>query len=491
MRFTKTDFKKYLICPKCLWIEKNDTDKFTGGEITQFLGKLIRDGYEVEKYVQTLYPSGVYVPGNDGERVVQTKKMMGDKGTLFQATFATDEGLFVKTDMLRYDAGADAWDLYEVKSSSEIKTDLLHNHIKDITFQKIALERAGVKVGKSFIVHLNREYVREGELDLDKLFIFAEVSDMIEEERKGVEIDIAQALEFLVREEISMNGCDCLDRSHGQRCDCFSLFNPQVPVYSTAHIVRGAKLHELNDMGIFDPREIPIDFKLTAKQKELVELQRSGKPKIDYAKIKKVLGGLEFPLYFLDYETLMKPIPLLDGYHPNQQIVFQYSLHILGEDGEVRHAEYLADDLTHSTEGLVESLAKEIGEKGNVVVWHKPFERDRNKELAELHPEHKKFFQDINERIFDLKDIFAKYYLLPEFYGSASIKKVLPIMVPELSYKTLNVRDGTMAMSAWEEILGIEEGKKREELRSDLLAYCKLDTFAMLEIYRKVSEEIR
>lgn len=491
MRFTKTDFKKYLICPKCLWLEKKQPDKFIEREISDFLAKLIKDGYEVEKVAQGMFPEGINVPGNEEEKIVNTKKLMREKKTLFQATFYTDDKLFVKTDILKFDDGNNNWDLYEVKSSSEIKTDLKHNHIKDITFQKIALKRAGVSVGKSYIIHLNKEYVRRGELELDKLFVMCEVSEEIRTAQKETENEIKNALGLLSQDDIDLNGCDCLYKSYGQRCDCFSVFNPQVPEYSTAYILRGSKLAELNNLGIFDVKDIPDDFKLTPKQREIVELQRSGRPKIDKKNIEKALSKLQFPLYFLDYETLLRPIPILDGYKPNQQIVFQYSLHVLNESKKEEHFEYLADDLGNATSGLVKSLEENIGEHGNIIVWHEQFERDRNRELAELHPEYKKFFENLNERIFDLKNIFSKHYLLPEFYGSASIKTVLPIIVPELSYKDLSVQDGTMAMSAWEEMLDLAHGnKRREKIRNDLLEYCKMDTFAMLEIYKKVLDEI-
>jgi len=487
MNLSKTDFKKYLICPKCLWLEKKRPEEFKPAEITQFLKKLIKEGYEVEKYAQKMFPSGVFVSGTDKEKIEQTKKLIEKKETIFQATFLTTENLFVKVDILKFDEETGKWNLYEVKSSSSIKTDLMHNHIKDIAFQRAVLEKSGMDIGKSFLVHLNKEYIRDGELDLEKLFAFHNVTEAINDIEEETLREINEALSLLKKDEIDLNGCDCIYKSHGQRCDCFAQFNPQVPEYSTAHILRGAKLMELNDMRIFDVKNIPDDFKLTDAQREKVKLQKTGKPKIDKIKIDKILSELQFPLHFLDYETLLQPIPELNGYKPNQQIVFQYSLHVLHEDGKLEHFEYLAEDMKNATSGLVESLSKNISKKGNIVVWHAQFERDRNKELAELHPEYKKFFEDLNSRIFDLKIIFSKHYLLPEFYGSASIKKVLPIMVPELSYKSLTVQDGTMAMSAWEEMINIERDlDKKEKIRIDLLEYCKLDTLAMLEIYRKL-----
>jgi len=489
MKLTKTDFKKYLICPECLWLEKKAPDEFEKAEISEFLQKLIQDGYDVEEEVQKLFSSGIVLDDKKDEILIQkTQDELKKKGTIFQATFQSKRNLFLKADVFRFNEETSKWDLYEVKSSSGIKTDLMHNHIKDICFQKIVLEECGMDIGECYIVHLNRNYIRKGDLDLIKLFVFEEVSEKLNEVYSEVSFLIGEALKLLKQDDLVINSCSCLYKSAGQRCDCFAKFNPQVPEYSTAHIIRGKKLAELVNNNIFDPKDIPGDFKLTEPQRIKVELQKSGNPVIDVVSIRETLGKLQYPLYFLDYETLLKPIPQLDGYNPNSQIVFQYSLHIMQENGEIEHREYLACDLASSTSELVKSLRKDIGNKGSVLVWYEPFEKTRNKELGELHPEYEVFFNDINNRVYDLMKIFKKDYLMPEFKGSASIKKVLPVLVPELSYKELVVQDGTMAMSAWEKMLEVDDGEERQKLRKNLLDYCKLDTWAMVKIFEIIND---
>jgi hypothetical protein len=77
--------------------------------------------------------------------------------------------------------------------------------------------------------------------------------------------------------------------------------------------------------------------------------------------------------------------------------------------------------------------------------------------------------------------------LHPEFKGSASIKKVLPVLVPELSYNDLDVQNGTMAIEAWGKTIfdNVSEDEKKET-RMNLLKYCELDTLAMVEILDKL-----
>ena len=484
MTLTKTDFKEFLLCDKCLWLKKKRPEEYTPGEFSLFLQKLIKDGYEVEEYVQKLFPGGIFVSGNKETLLARTQELLHGSETIFQATFETYEGLFAKIDILNFNIETHKWDIYEVKASSEIKTDLKHNHIKDVGFQTIVAEDAGVDVGDSYIIYINKEYRRAGEVDINQLFIIENVTEQIHEEKDVVRAEIVRALTMLKKDDISLDGCDCLYKSHGQRCDCFHKFNPQVPEYSVHHIVQGNKLRMLLDMGVLEIADIPEDFDLTDIQRDKVHLQKTGRAVIDTEAIAETLRQLTFPLYFLDYETYGTPIPLLDGYKANQQIVFQVSVHKLDADGTLEHFEYLADRLPGATNGLLDVLRGCVGPVGSVIVWYESFEKSRNMELAELHPEHRDFLADINSRVFDLMKVFKEDYQHPDFQGSASIKKVLPVLLPELSYKTLDIQNGTMAVSEWGRIIkGEASDEEIEKIKENLLKYCALDTMAMVEIF--------
>ena len=482
---TKTDFKEYLICPKWLWVKKKKPELYVEDKMSLFLEKLIKDSYEVEEYAQKLFPQGIKVTGDKSTLITKTNDLLEKQQTVFQATFETESGLFVKIDVLAFNQETQKWDLYEIKASSEIKTDLQHNHLKDVTFQTITAEESGVDIGNSYIIHINKDYRRQGEINPSELFIIEDVTDKVRADKKNVRLEIEEALSLLDKENISLDGCGCLYRSHGQRCDNFEFFNPEVPKYSVHHIVTGKKLQNLLADNILDVKDIPNDFNLTDLQREKVELQKSGKPFINVSSIQETLSELRFPLHFLDYETFGKPYPILDGYKTNQQIVFQVSIHVVQENGNLKHYEYLGDDFETATRGLLGTMRKSIGSTGNIIVWNQIFEKGRNQELAEIHPEEADFLEDINNRIYDLMLIFKKDYLHPDCFGSASIKKVLSVLFPELSYKNLEIQDGTMALSEWEKsIKGNVSLREKEKIRENLLKYCELDTLAMVEIWK-------
>ena len=105
--------------------------------------------------------------------------------------------------------------------------------------------------------------------------------------------------------------------------------------------------------------------------------------------------------------------------------------------------------------------------------------------MARLYPEYKNQLLDLNNRMYDLGDIFAKqFYVDYRFNGSWSIKNILPVLVPTLNYKHLKgIHDGTEAMQGWYNLV-FSEIYYKDQLKEELLRYCELDTYAMYEIYQ-------
>ena len=238
-------------------------------------------------------------------------------------------------------------------------------------------------------------------------------------------------------------------------------------------------------MGITAIKDIPADFELSAfqeLQREVIEDEQGIR---DNESIKKTLSELEYPLYFFDYETLPFASPRVEGFGPHQHLPVQYSLHTVQEDGQTVHTEYLAEGLAPPIK-LIEQMKQEIGKTGTLISWYASFEQTRNREMAKMYPEHADFLDDINVRTFDLMDIFKKDFVHRDFHGSQSIKKVQPVLVPELSYKLLDVQSGTMAVDAAERLFEMTDENEIKELREQMLEYCKLDTLAMVRIWEEL-----
>ncbi|ARU40009.1 hypothetical protein CCB80_02200 [Armatimonadetes bacterium Uphvl-Ar1] len=247
----------------------------------------------------------------------------------------------------------------------------------------------------------------------------------------------------------------------------------------------------MEDQGILSIADIPDSALKRADQRALKSTLCLSEPVIDRAVIRESLDSLIFPLFFIDYESVSLPVPPHNGTKPYQQVVFRYSLHILEDPfADVRHEEYLHTDSDLPTRSLVNSMREHVGNKGSVIVWNATFEKTRNKEMGEAIPDAKEFFDDMNSRLYDLMLFFKPdaSFRDSRFKGSASIKKVLPVVVPDLKYTDLEVQEGQSASRIWRNIFldGSNMGGRSGELVASLREYCKLDTLAMVEIYRSL-----
>jgi hypothetical protein len=383
------------------------------------------------------------------------------------------------------DNGDGTINLYEVKSSTSVKSSGQHNQIKDAAFQKIAAEETGLKVARVFIVHLNKDYVRQGDIDPEQLLILADVtSDVVEIETvTGAEID--GALGLLAEHEIDESSCSCLQLTKSNHCDSFDYFNPAIPTPSifTLPRISKAKIAGFVADARFDLDEIGLD-EVTDKQIPVLQSAHLKTPIKDQAAIACFFNKAAYPIYFIDYETYSSAIPLVDGARPQAPIPFQYSLHVkrTPEDTELLHVEYLAEAAAMPL-AMIEHMQSHIGATGSLVSWHASFENTQNKTMAAQYPDKADFLQDLIKRTLDLEDVFKDGYVDIAFAGSTSIKKVLPVVVPDLTYEGMDVASGTDAMEAWIRLVTMPNGAEKDQLREAMLEYCKLDTYAMVRIF--------
>jgi hypothetical protein len=215
-----------------------------------------------------------------------------------------------------------------------------------------------------------------------------------------------------------------------------------------------------------------------------VESFKSGREIIDLNNIQLFLADLLYPLYFMDFETFQTAVPLYDGAKPYQQIPFQYSIHYKEyQTAPLKHFEFLAETSGDPRIPFIEKLLNDINGKGDIIVYNKAFEITRLKELARDFPKYSKQINLLISRIKDLMLPFQKrFYYKPEMKGSHSIKNVLPALVPSLNYSGLNISEGSMASLSFEQLLYEDDLFRVNEIRKDLLEYCKLDTLAMVKI---------
>jgi len=453
---TKSDFLVYMDAPLHLWaLKHNQYNK----SLSQYDQHLIKQGYEVEKLARE------YV------------KQYISKECEYQKIYQADD-LYSRADIVVGN------DIYEVKSVTDIEKE----QENDILFQYYtATNTIDTNIGDIYLIYLNKEYVRHGEIDLQQLFVVKKMTDFAKENYEKVKGNIEEALIISNKEDPT----GILECYKPKNCPCKTLCYPMLPEYSIYDIgnIGEKKVRQLRDMGILDMKNIPENFKLSDKQKLQVRATKENRALIDTWAVSKDIEELIYPLYFLDYETYSWAMPQYEGHTVYQNVVFQYSLHVKrSENSVLEHYEYLSTTQDDPMKEIPVQLQKVIGKTGSILTWNKSFEMGRNREMGEIYPEYEDFFIMVNSRVRDLGDIFSKQmYVDPKFKGSWSIKKVLPVICPDLSYYDMAVSNGTEAMVTWEEIVyGNKSEKEKQTMKENLLRYCELDTYAMIRIWEEI-----
>ncbi len=157
----------------------------------------------------------------------------------------------------------------------------------------------------------------------------------------------------------------------------------------------------------------------------------------------------------------------------------------------MEHKEFLGDENIDPRDDLIEQMLSDITTNGSIVAYNQSFEIGRIKDLAKYNSKKEKEFLSLTDRFVDLIVPFRSLgYYHPNFNGSFSIKAVLPAMFPnddELDYKKLgSIQNGGDAMDTFANLHLLKDKSKRDDIRKDLLAYCHLDTLAMVRIYEKL-----
>jgi hypothetical protein len=468
MQLTKSDFLLYLEAPMHLWAKAHG--KLETKNLSIYDQLTIKQGYEVENLAQEYLKQRLLFSYSAGSTVN------------FQKTIS-DGRYEVRLDGLVYDAEEKVYDLYEIKSSTKIEKD----HKYDVTFQYL-VAKASLPIRKVYLLHINPEFVKDGEVNLQEFFVTEEVNEIVGKlEDKVFELR-SEALHTLDLTEAPVDE-HCYKI---KTCPCLQLCHPDLPAHPIYDLSwwKAGQYEKLLEKGYRELGEIKESEEINPKQILQLRSYKEQRAIIDEAGVMNRLAELVFPLYFLDYETFNPAVPIHDSYKAYQHITFQFSLHVLEkpEDRELKHYEFIATDQSEPSRQLTEALLGVIGDEGSVLVWNKQFECGRNEELARLQPWAAKRLLAINERVFDLMEIFSQGLFVDyRFRGSASIKKVLPVLCPELSYAGLAIAEGATAMSKWWEMVnGQLSDAERAETRENLLRYCELDTKAMVEIWRKL-----
>jgi len=482
---SKSKYLSGLQCKKKLWLDINDREK--ASPLSKADERIFEQGTEVGIEARKRFPGGLlieYDRTNPSSSVDKTQEAIKDGAqVLFEGAFIFD-GVLVLADVLLKN-NDNSWDLIEVKSTTSVKPQ----HIPDLAIQKYVIKGVGLKVNNTHLMHLNSKCVYP---DLGNLFVIEDVSEEVDELFKCVPQNVAHFKEVISQEAEPdvVIGPQCNDPYECSFKEYCWEFAGNKAVFDIPGLNSKKKII-LQDQKILTLEQLPQDFPLSDPQWKYVYRILNKDTYIDVDGIREKLNELEYPIHFLDFETYNPAIPRLDGMSPYNQFPFQYSCHVLGENGELDHYEYLHIDNTDPRKPLAESLLGSISEAGSVVVCFAGFEKSVLENLCGCFPEYIAQLEFIIDRLWDQLNIFKYHYKHYAFGGTNSLKSVLPVVVPELSYEDLEVQGGTDAQAVWDEMINTDDEEQKERMKKELKEYCRMDTLAMVEIHRKLLDVLR
>ena len=486
-RLSKSRFMAGHQCHLRLWYDVHERHLRTPVDAAQ--QAIFDTGHEVGDLARERYPGGHLVAHdyrNIPAALAETRDLVesGSAPALFEPAFRHD-GVLARVDVLQRipDGG---WRMFEVKSTTRRKPE----HVLDAAVQLWVLRGAGLDVQDAGVLTLNREYIYDGvRLDLDALFKFHPVLDEADALLESVGADVAEMHAMLA-------AADAPDIAPGQHC-----LKPYVcPYYE--HCTRNIPqpehgIRELNGIGtdrreeleamcVADVRDVPNDFPLDRLQSIIRQAVRDGRD-IVHGDLARSLAEITPPVRHLDFETFQPAIPRFAGTRPYDQIPFLFSVHTEANGGSPEHTEYMHEDDSDPRPALIDRLLVSLGDQGSICVYSR-FERTQIKALAAAFPQHAAALDAVTSRLIDFHQIVRGSYYHPGFHGSFSLKSVVPVVAPQLSYDDLEVADGQMASVLYACAISSADSGERRRIFDNLRAYCAHDTLAMVELHKALSD---
>ena len=495
---TKSKYISGQQCNKLLWFKS--IRKPPPEELDEATKDRLKAGEEVGDQAKELFPGGIEIELNrDFEKMVEETKQAIAAGinTIYEATFI-EENVLIRVDILNkiipdnpFDLNP-GWNMYEVKSSSKLKP----YHVEDASLQWYVLSKVeGLKINNAYVVTINSQYVKDGDIDQDKLFtknnITKEVNDHLGLVPNGI-----NKMQGIIEGDAEPNtpiGNHC---SKPHSCQYKKLCWEDVKDNSVLKLyrMRSKQKFDLFDDGYKTFDDIPEDIKLSDIQQKQITSYLNNETFIHKNGVKEFIETIKYPVSYFDFETFQDAVPRFDNQRPYMQMPFQFSLHIQNkpEEDSLEHFEWIGNHKDDPRKKIAEKMLEWIPPKGTIIAYNQSFEMNCVKELARYNTELSDQLLALNERFTDLITPFRKgHYYHPAFNGSFSIKKVLPALCPNddsLDYNSLNIKNGGEASLAYKKFGELLEDEI-ETYRNDLFAYCRLDTLAMvriLEIIKKV-----
>jgi predicted RecB family nuclease len=476
MSLSKSRFTSGLQCDRQLWWRAHEPQAPELSPGPALRAQFDR-GHEVGARAREFVPGGILIDAPHhayAQRIAATRRAIeGGARVLYEAAFTAGQ-VFVAVDILERTPGG--WQLLEVKSGTSVKRE----HIPDAAIQVHVLRLAGLSVERALVMHLNSDCVFPR---LENLFVREDVTAEVEGLQSAIAAEIPRQLAMLRSElpEVPI-GPHC-DDPH--ECPFKSRCWPPFPA---DHISRlygiGDRWWDLSARGVARIDQLPDDFPLRAPAARQARALREGRAVFEPS-LEGALASLGRPIAVLDFETVGLPIPVWNGCRPYEHVPVQFSVHTQNGGGGWMHREWLAEGPEDPRPELIARLTQACAGANTLLAYSSSFERGCLTRAAAERPELAGAIAELLGRLKDALPLVRDHVYHPDFGGGFGLKKVLPALVPDLSYESLEIADGESAQRELEEMLFPGRGSEpvdRERVRTALMRYCEMDTWGVARL---------
>lgn len=440
----------------------------------------------IYKYFNACDINQFYSENENISKVGITKQTIKKFNTIANAVFIYNN-LKCSIDVLKRNENEN-FDLYKIKTSNNLKKHLKECCV-ETAFQKYVATKCHLKIKNVYVIYLNPNYVRNNEIEILKLFIFKKLDNeqIFKEEFEKIEKNIEIMNNIIVNKKIKQNSnCDAT-------CDFYDNCHTNLPKPNVTEIngIKKNYAHQLIKNGIITFEDLKKHKKIFNDPRKQIQIDTFLSKKtfsICKKSLNNFLKKINYPLYYLDFETMNEVIPPFNGTKVYEQIPFQYSIHIETKKGNKLTHKYFLGKKINCIKELAEKLIKDIPQNSCIISFHASTEKSIIKKLAQQFPKISQQLENITHNIVDLLEPFKKGYYYHILQGNSnSIKVVLPALCPEMkdAYKKLEtIHNGFEASNEFPKMINMLNNKNNQyhSIQKKLLKYCYLDTLSMNKI---------
>jgi CRISPR/Cas system-associated exonuclease Cas4 (RecB family) len=508
---SKSDLQSFLQCPRKLWLEHRRPELIPQDDTTLYRRAV--DGRIVgEKAREQLGRDIIWPPGQDdlASAAATARDLLASAPGKPAVEFPMARGgLYARADALVPEATR--YILRETKASTfPLKKDKVtpdapeDHHVDDVAIQAWVMQDSGIAMARAELNLLDNQWRYPGGGDYSGLFRQLDITGEALLRAPNVPQWITDAQNVLAGADMPklQTGKQCKEPYpcvFADHCKKFDEPGPEHPIELLPDSAGKGLARKLRDnkgyTSILDPKPEELTGKNADLYRRIQTAHRTGDAVFEEACV-ALVRALPYPRYFFDFEGIDFPVPRWAGVRPYEQVPFQWSCHIERRPGEFTHLEFLDfsgnDPTIPCIEKMQEAIALDDG--GPIIVYHKTYEKTVMENMAIRHPEHAATLQNYIGRLIDLLPIVKDHFYHPDMRGSFSIKKVLPVIAPDLGYDALDeVQEGVGAQVAYlyATLDPMTTPMRKADLQAKLLKYCGQDTWAMVEVAYFLSREMR